>query len=103
VQGFQHLTATQRHQQMVDGSREAIESERDRLQADLMPALEDALRSLQEHHLPALAGSLEEAAEALGAGLEVVGSMAAFAPPLEWARGVVGTIGDLLDAMNLGL
>lgn len=103
VHGFQHLTATQRNQQMVEGTREAIERVQERLQGDLLPALGDALRSLHEEHLPALAGSLEEAAEAVGVGLGVVGSMAAFAPPLVWAHGVVGTIGDLLEAMNLGL
>jgi hypothetical protein len=81
----------------------AMDDAKEKLASDLMPALAEAMRSLREDAVPGLAASLEEALEALGLGHEVVESMGAFAPPLEWARGIVGTIGELLEAMNLGL
>jgi hypothetical protein len=100
---FQHRTASQRHEEMAEGTRRAIDRARERLENELVPTLRDALSALHDEGLPALAASLEQATEELGVGLGLVGSLAVFAPPMAWAHGVVGTIGDLLDAMNLGL
>jgi hypothetical protein len=103
VHAFQLLTAGRRHEQMSEGTRRAIDTARERLDGELKPAMLDALHALHEEALPTLSAALEQAAEVAGNGVEVMGSLAAFAPPLAWAHGVVGTIGDLLDAMNLGL
>jgi hypothetical protein len=101
--GFQHRTASQRHEEMADGTRRAIDVARERLEGELVPALHHALSALHDEGLAALGAALEEATEALGVGLDLVDSLAVFAPPMAWAHGAVGTIGDLLDAMNLGL
>ena len=101
--GFQFQTAERRHDEMSQGTRAAFEAARERLEGELKPALLAALHALHDEGLTALGAAFEQGAEAVGAGLEVVRSLGAFAPPLAWAHGVVGTIGDLLDAMDLGL
>jgi hypothetical protein len=93
------LTAAQ---ELAVGSLTALADEQERLQ-ELMEALERTQISLREGDLSGLEAALEDVLGTLGAGHEIVGGLSALATPMEWARGVVHTINELLEAMNLGL
>lgn len=66
-----------------------------------LSTLREAVTALHDGDLPALAEALDSGIEGLADGHEAVAAMAAHAGPVEWARGVVETIHDLLGAMNL--
>ena len=53
--------------------------------------------------VPHLADRLSGLADVIDAGSGVMDLAAALAPPVEWARGIVETIGNMLEAMALGL
>lgn len=100
---FQQAAAVAAAEMLTGMTQAALDLAQQATELEMKPMLHGALSALRNDDLPALLHALEEGTEALGVGHEVVRAMSAFAPPLEWAQGVVGMIGDLLDAMNLGL
>jgi hypothetical protein len=70
---------------------------------ELSTSLGEVLAEYVTASAPELLGHLDRLGEVVGGGAGVVGLAVALAPPLEWARGVVETIGRLLEAMALGL
>jgi hypothetical protein len=52
---------------------------------------------------PPLADRLAGLADVMAGGADVMDVAAALSPPIQWARGIVETIGNLLEAMRLGL